>query len=390
MIKEKKLLLSNFKSGSALKKALKMKPLEIIEEIENSGLRGRGGAGFPTGRKWRFMAGEKKSPKYIVCNADEGEPGTFKDRELLLNHTNQLIEGMIIAGLSTSSNNGIIYIRGEYYFMRETIEKIIEEYKKLGFLGENILKSKFNFDISIRFGAGAYVCGEEFALIESLNGNRGEPRNKPPFPIQQGYRGKPTLVNNVETFCNVVHIIKNGSEKYAKLGVKGSCGTKLFSISGDIEKPGVYEFEFGITINDILKFTGAKNTKSVQMGGYSGINFSKKDFDKPISFDSMPANGAMIVFNENRDMFKVLTNIMAFFEEESCGQCTPCREGNFQLLKGLKMIRNKEVSVRYMKELKELCQVMKDSAKCGLGQSAPNPFLTILENFRDEILWGQK
>lgn len=386
MKNRKNILLGKFEQGAALKKALDMKPSEVVAEVRESNLKGRGGAGFPTGLKWQFAAAEK-GEKYIITNADEGEPGTFKDRVLLSEHPEKLIEGMAIAGYAVGAHEGIIYLRGEYYFLKEKIETAIKAAHKKKYLGANILGSKFSFDIIVRMGAGAYVCGEEFALIESLNGNRGEPRNKPPFPTQHGYRNKPTVVNNVETLCCIPAIVTNGSKWFKGLGIEGSTGTKLFSVSGDVKKPGVYEFELGITVEQLLKEVGGEGAKAVQLGGASGINVAQKDFDKPIGYNALPPSGSIIVFGQNRDMLHVLKNFIEFFEEESCGQCTPCREGCWQLLKGMELLEKGECSLNYLRELKALCAVMSDSAKCGLGQSVPNPFLTIIENFKDEILY---
>lgn len=378
-LKEKKVVLGSYTAGSGLKAALAMKPNEVIQQLIDSGLRGRGGAGFPTGLKWRFAANQKDPVKSVICNADEGEPGTFKDRVLLIDHIEKVLDGMAIAAYAIGAKEGYIYLRGEYTHMIPVLEAQMEKYNKK--------KLPFEFRLSLRMGAGAYVCGEEFALIESMNGNRGEPRNKPPFPVQKGYLEKPTLVNNVETYATVSHILVKGADWFAGLGTDKSKGTKIFSISGDVERPGVYEFEMGVKLSEILEFAGAKDTKSVQVGGFSGINVAKDQFDRPVAFGELPPGGSIIVFNKERDMLKVLKNMLEFFEEESCGQCTPCREGTYQLLKGIKMIERGEKSVKYFKELVSLCEVMKDSAKCGLGQSVPNPFLSIVENFKDEILY---
>lgn len=378
-LKEKRVVLGSYTAGSGLKAALAMKPNEVIQCLIDSGLRGRGGAGFPTGLKWRFAANQKDPQKSIICNADEGEPGTFKDRVLLTEHIDKVFEGMAAAAYAIGADHGYIYLRGEYAHMIPVLEAQMEKF--------NRKELPFEFTLALRMGAGAYVCGEEFALIESMNGNRGEPRNKPPFPVQKGYLEKPTLVNNVETYATVAHILVNGADWFAGLGTDKSKGTKIFSISGDVERPGVYEFEMGVKLSDILEFAGAKDTKSVQVGGFSGINVAKNQFDRPVAFGELPPGGSIIVFNKDRDMLKVLKNILEFFEEESCGQCTPCREGCYQLLKGIEMIERGEKSVKYFKELVTLCEVMKDSAKCGLGQSVPTPFLSIVENFKDEILY---
>ncbi len=384
---KKKILFGEYVSGIGLKKALELKREDVVNEVKESGLRGRGGAGFPTGLKWEFALKENADEKYVICNADEGEPGTFKDRKLLMEQPEKLVEGLTIAGYAIGAHQGFIYLRGEYVYILKTLESVIAGMKKQGFLGQNILGSGFDFDIEIRLGAGAYVCGEEFALIESMNGYRGEPRNKPPFPTQKGFRDKPTVVNNVETLCFIPYIISKGAKWFKSFGTEGSTGTKLFSVSGDVEHPGVYELELGITLNELLEVVGAKNPKAVQVGGAAGVCVAKKDFDKPISFQGLPPGGSIIVFGENRDMLKVLKNFLEFFVEESCGQCTPCREGNYRLLEGVNMLEKGECSVRYVRELLTLCEVMKSSSKCGLGQTSPNCFLSILENFKDEILY---
>lgn len=391
------ILLGAHTVGAGLKKALGMKPQAVIDEVKASQIKGRGGAGFPTGLKWEFAAkaGEKwdevarkeSADKYIICNADEGEPGTFKDRVLLSEHPEKMFEGMAIAGWAIGAKRGFLYLRGEYHFLKAPLEKTLADMRAKKLLGAKILGTKFDFDIEIRIGAGAYVCGEEFALIESMNGQRGEPRNKPPFPAEKGYLEKPTVVNNVETLSYIPFIIENGAKWFTKYGTEGSAGTKLFSVSGDVDHPGVYEFELGLTLTQLLKEVGGENAKAVQIGGASGINVARSEFDKPISYQALPPSGSIIVFGQGRDMLHVLKNFMEFFCEESCGQCTPCREGNYQLLKGLKMIEEGTASMRYLKELELLCEVMKDSSKCGLGQSAPNPFLTITKNFKDEIFY---
>jgi len=391
------ILLGAHTPGVALAKALRWTPQEVIEEVKRSQIKGRGGAGFPTGLEWEFAAkaGEKwdevaqqqGNEKYIICNADEGEPGTFKDRVLLSEHPEKMFEGMAIAGYAIGSRKGFVYLRGEYYFLKERLEQTLADLRAKKLMGSRILGSRFDFDVEIRVGAGAYVCGEEFALIESMNGNRGEPRNKPPFPAERGYLDKPTVVNNVETLSYIPTIIEKGAAWFTRYGIEGSTGTKLFSVSGDVERPGVYEFELGIILRELLREVGGENAKAVQIGGASGINVAQKDFDKPISYQALPPSGSIIVFGQGRDMLTVLKNFMEFFCEESCGQCTPCREGSYQLLKGLHMIEEGKASMRYLRELELLCEVMRDSSKCGLGQTAPNPFQTIIRNFKDEIFY---
>lgn len=385
--RKKQILFGEFVSGTGLSKALSVKPQDVVREVKESNLRGRGGAGFPTGLKWELTAKEPVQEKYVICNADEGEPGTFKDRLLLTEQPEKVMEGMAIAGYAIGSENGFIYLRGEYIYMKGDLEGVIASMKERNLLGDNIQGSGFSFDIEIRLGAGAYVCGEEFALISSMNGERGEPRNKPPYPSEIGFRNKPTVVNNVETLCYVPYIVSKGAEWFKGHGTKASTGTKLFSVSGDVKNPGVYELELGITVNELLKEVGGEGAKAVQVGGASGTNVAEKDFDEPICFEGLPPGGSIIVFNHSRDMLQVLKNFMEFFEEESCGQCTPCREGNYRLLEGINMLEQGHCSVRYLKELRTLCEVMRDSSKCGLGQTSPNAFLSIVDNFKHEILY---
>ena len=326
---KKKILFGEFVSGTALGKALKMDPAAVVNEVKESNLRGRGGAGFPTGMKWDLTARQPETEKYVICNADEGEPGTFKDRMLLSEQPEKVMEGMTIAGYAIGASRGFIYLRGEYLYMKNELEQTIAAMKERKLLGTNVMDSTFSFDIEIRMGAGAYVCGEEFALISSMNGERGEPRNKPPYPSERGFRNKPTVVNNVETLCYVPYIVSKGAQWFKEHGTKASTGTKLFSVSGDVKNPGVYELELGITVNALLKEVGGEGAKAVQVGGASGTNVAEKDFDKPICFEGLPPGGSIIVFNHSRDMLHVLKNFMEFFVEESCGQCTPCREAPF-------------------------------------------------------------
>lgn len=378
-------LFSEYSPGEAVKKALNMKREDILFEIKESGLKGRGGAGFPTSTKWMLTAAAKDEEKYVICNADEGEPGTFKDRVLLSEYPHLVFEGMVIAGYTIGAKVGIVYLRGEYVYLYNNLIEYLLKMKENGLLGENILGTDFSFDIYIFLGAGAYICGEETALIESMEGHRGEARNRPPFPVNTGYMGHPTTVNNVETLATVPHIISKSAEWYQKMGTDKSKGSKLLSISGDCERPGVYELPWGTTINEVLELVGAKNTKAVQVGGASGICVDKSHFDRQISFEDMPTGGSIIIFNESRDMLKVLKNFMEFFVDESCGQCTPCRIGNVKLLEGVKMIEDNTFTFGYLKKLKELGETMRVSSKCGLGQSSPNSFISILENFKDEI-----
>jgi len=379
-------LFSKYNRGDAIKKALKIGREDVLFELKSSKLKGRGGAGFPTSTKWMLTAAAKAEEKFLVCNADEGEPGTFKDRVLLTEYPELVFDGMVVGGFTIGSKLGIVYLRGEYEYMRKFLEEYLEQMRKDNLLGKNILGSGFDYEIVIRMGAGAYVCGEETALIESLEGNRGEARNRPPYPVNTGYNGRPTSVNNVETLASVAHIVTKGGDWYAKVGTDKSSGSKLFSVSGDCEKPGVYELPWGTKIRELLKLVGAKDTKAVQIGGASGVCVNASHFDRVLAYEDLATGGSIMIFGKNRDMLKVLKNFMEFFVEESCGQCTPCRIGNTKLLEGVEMIERGEFTFDYINKLKELGLTMQIASKCGLGQSSPNSFISILENFKDEIL----
>lgn len=383
-------LFSDYSPGEGVKKALQMSREDILFELRDSKLKGRGGAGFPTATKWTLTAAAKSDKKFVVCNADEGEPGTFKDRVLLLEYPDLVFDGMVIAGYVIGANKGLVYLRGEYRYMFDTLNAQLEKMRKENRLGQNILgKEGFNFDIEIRLGAGAYVCGEETALIESLEGHRGEPRNRPPYPVNTGYLKHPTTVNNVETLASVPKIVLNGGAWFAKFGTDKSSGYKLFSVSGDCKKPGVYELPWGTTINELLKIVEAEDTKAVQVGGASGICLNKEQFNRTLAYEDVATGGSIMIFNSSRKMIEVLKNFMEFFVEESCGQCTPCRIGNTKLLEGVEKIIHNNYTFGYIHNLKELCKTMQLASKCGLGQSSPNSFLSILENFKDEIFYSQ-
>jgi [NiFe] hydrogenase diaphorase moiety large subunit len=383
--KNTQVIFSDIEPLSALKKVLTLSPADVIDEIRLSNVRGRGGAGFPTGVKWNLAAAAKSDRKYVICNADEGEPGTFKDRVLLTEYAELMFEGMIIAAYAVGSDYGYLYLRGEYLSMRANLEKILSDYRKNNILGKDILGKKgFNFDIEIRMGAGAYVCGEETALIESLEGQRGEPRNKPPFPVNTGLFGRPTVVNNVETMVAVPHIILMGADKFSKIGTEKSAGTKLLSVSGDCSKPGVYEVEYGTTINEVLKLADAKDVKAVQVGGASGTCISKKELNRKIAFEDAATGGSIIVFNSKRNMIDVAENFLEFFAEESCGQCTPCRDGIEVLVEGVKKIREGKCTKTDIAKMLSLSETMQIASKCGLGQSASNAFADILKKFPED------
>jgi len=375
------ILFSDIKPYAGLKKALEIGRGEVLSVVRDSGIKGRGGAGFPVGVKWNLAATAQSENKYVVCNADEGEPGTFKDRVLLTEYASQVFEGMAIAGFAIGANQGLMYLRGEYASFVPQLEKTIEQMHKDKALGLNIMGKGFDFNIEIRLGSGAYVCGEETALIESLEGYRGEPRNRPPFPVNTGYMGHATVVNNVETSVAVVHIIQKGLDQFKKSGTEKSTGTKLISVSGDCEKPGVYEIPFGISINDILKMVQADNPKAVQVGGASGTCVSAKDFNRKIAYEDLSTGGSIMIFNKDRDMLDIAKNFLKFFEEESCGQCTPCREGIPVLLEMHEKIKSGAFSETDRLKLASLAETMQLASKCGLGQSSPNAFLAIIENF---------
>ena len=381
------LTFNTIEPNAGLKAALTRKRVDIIGELRDSGLRGRGGAGFPTGVKWNLAAAAKSDRKYVVCNADEGEPGTFKDRVILSEYADLVFEGMTIAALVIGAEWGILYLRAEYTYLRVHLEQVLEKRRRDGLLGKDVGgREGFSFDIDIRMGAGAYVCGEETALIESLEGHRGEPRNRPPFPVDTGFMGHPTVVNNVETLAWVAVIFAKDATWFKKLGTEKSTGLKLFSVSGDVENAGVYEFPMGITVAELLKAVGGENAKAVQVGGASGHCVPAKDFNRTIAFEDMPTGGSIIVFGPDRDMLKVARNFLEFFCEESCGQCTPCREGNPKLLEGVEMLERGRCSMSYLNELCGLGETMQLASKCGLGQSSANAFLSIVENFRNEIM----
>ncbi|MCD4769583.1 MAG: hypothetical protein K8R35_05395 [Bacteroidales bacterium] len=365
-----------------LTKAFNMSGEDIIKEVIESGLKGRGGAGFPTGMKWKFAAAEKSKEKYIVCNADEGEPGTFKDREILDRVAYKVYSGMAIAGKVIGAKKGIVYLRAEYKFLMPQLMMELDGFHTI------IKDIGYNFKIEFKLGSGAYICGEESALFESIEGFRGEPRNKPPYPTQKGLFGKPTVINNVETLVNIIIIIDYGSEKYKRHGTRFSTGAKVFSVSGDTPNAGIYELELGMSVLEFVNEFGDGDTKAVQVGGASGLCVPRKLFASTvIGFEGVPTGGSMKLFNSTRSMYNVLHNYLEFFEEESCGQCTPCRVGCQQLLRGVEAVKKGEKKSTYLSELEKLADTMKIASKCGLGQSVGNAFNSILENFREEIIY---
>ncbi len=365
-----------------LAEGLKRSNDDILKEILDSGLKGRGGAGFPTGLKWKFTAQEKSDEKYVICNADEGEPGTFKDREILTRVPLKVFGGMAICGKVIGAKHGYLYLRGEYQFLRKELDKALDEFH------QNLKEINFDFQIHILMGSGAYICGEESALFESMEGKRGEPRNKPPYPTVAGFRNKPTVINNVETLVYSFMITRIGSEKFQELGTADSRGSKVFSVSGDTPIPGIYELELGMPLEHFVEEFGDGDTKAVQVGGAAGFCVPRKKFkDTIIGFEGVPTGGSMMIFNSSRSMFNVLKNYVEFFEEESCGQCTPCRVGCQQLKIGIEAVKKGEKSAAYLDTLRKLAETMKVTAKCGLGQSVANSFSSIVDNFKEEMIY---
>ena len=383
---------------SALAKCLtEMTPEAVIDEIKRSGLRGRGGGGFPTGLKWEFARKYQADQKYVVCNADEGDPGAFMDRSIMEGDPHSVIEAMAICGYSIGASKGLVYIRAEYPLAIERLRIAIEQAEKYGLLGENILGTDFSFHIEIRYGAGAFVCGEETALIHSMEGHRVEPTTKPPFPAESGYLNKPTNVNNVETLANIPVILNKGADWFASIGTERSKGTKVFALAGKINNVGLIEVPMGTTLREVIYEIGGgikngKKFKAVQTGGPSGGCLTEKHLDTPIDFDnllaagSMMGSGGMIVMDEDDCMVAVAKFYLEFIVEESCGKCSPCRIGNKRLLEILTRITEGKGTMEDLDNLRNLSQVIKDTALCGLGQTSPNPVLSTLEHFYDEYV----
>jgi [NiFe] hydrogenase diaphorase moiety large subunit len=369
-----------------LKAALAMARGDIVDTLSDSGLKGRGGAGFPTGMKWNFCAAEKADQKYIICNADEGEPGTFKDRVILTDYADLVFEGMTIGGRAIGATLGIVYLRAEYSYLRPHLNEVIKSRRERGLLGHDVMGLKgFDFDIITALGAGAYVCGEETALIESLEGFRGEPRNRPPFPVVAGLLNNPTVVNNVETLASVACIFAKGPDWFKGFGTDKSTGYKLFSVSGDCERPGVYEFPWGITVAELLRQVGGEGAKAVQIGGASGVCVPARDFERRLAFEDIPTGGSVMVIGAQRDILDVAHNFLEFFVEESCGQCTPCRLGNAQMLRAVELLKEGACPPAFLADVKALGATMQVASKCGLGQTSPSAFLSIVDGFGDEI-----
>lgn len=367
---------------AGLANAVALAPAAIVDAIEASGLRGCGGAGFTTGRKWRFAAADPVKRRFVICNADEGEPGTFKDRVLLTERADLMVEGMTIAARVVGAAEGLIYLRGEYIYLSEHLEHVLAERRARGLLGNDILGVKgFDFDLRIQIGAGAYVCGEEGALISSCEGLPGEPKTRPPFPVNRGYLGFPTVVNNVETFCHAARIMDRGADWFFGIGSQGSHGTKLFSVSGDCLNPGVYELPYGLSLHELLELVGGEDAGAVQVGGPSGTMVDRANFHRRLSFDDLATGGAVIVFSAQRNILEIVEYYMSFFVHESCGYCTPCRVGNVFLQKAIGKFRNGLANPEDIDYLRDLSATIIETSRCGLGMTSPNPILTTLENF---------
>ncbi|MBR6546183.1 MAG: NADH-quinone oxidoreductase subunit NuoF [Clostridia bacterium] len=382
----------------ALGKVLtEMKPQDVINTLLESGLRGRGGGGFPTGRKWQFAADQVADQKYVVCNADEGDPGAFMDRSILEGDPHALLEAMTIAGYAIGATEGYIYVRAEYPIAVDRLKIAIEQSREYGLLGDNILGTGFKFDINLRLGAGAFVCGEETALLTSIEGKRGEPRPRPPFPAVKGLFGKPTIINNVETYANIPQIILNGADWFASMGTEKSKGTKVFALGGKIQNTGLVEIPMGTTLREVVEEIGGgvpngKKFKAAQTGGPSGGCIPASLIDTPIDYDnllaigSMMGSGGLIVMDEDNCMVDIAKFFLEFTVDESCGKCTPCRVGTVRLLELLNKITDGKGEMEDLDRLEELCNYIKSASLCGLGQTAPNPVLSTLRYFRDEYI----
>ncbi len=372
--------------GEAITATLARGADATLAEITTAKLRGRGGAGFATATKWtlcRAAPVPEGGTRVVVCNADEGEPGTFKDRVLLTRQAHTLIEGMTVAARMLDARQGFIYLRGEYRYLLDALEGVLHARRASGLLGQRIAGAEgFDFDVAIHLGAGAYVCGEESALIESLEGKRGTPRIRPPFPVQSGYLGQPTIVNNVETFCAAAHIAQQGGAWWAAMGTAQSTGTKLHSVSGDCARPGVYEYPFGVTVEQLLHDCGAERTQAVQVGGPSGVCIAASEFGRRLAFEDLPTAGAFMVFDETRDLFEVARGFAHFFAHESCGFCTPCRVGTELVKRRMDKLAEGHGSLFDEAELRELEALLHGTTHCGLGASATNPLRDTLIRFR--------
>ena len=383
-IRRKDLLLGSvLVPGAALRAAMDLGPQGWLAQVQQSNLRGRGGAGFTTGVKWEACRNAPGQDRVIVCNADEGEPGTFKDRVLLTSYADHVFEGMTLAAYAVGARQGFLYLRGEYRYLLEHLQGVLRQRREAGLLGANIGgQDGFDFDIDIHLGAGAYVCGEESALIESLEGKRGTPRIRPPFPVVKGYLGRPTVVNNVETLAKTVLIALNGGEWFAASGTAQSTGTKLLSISGDCAFPGIYEYPFGVPIQQILEDCGATDAQAVQVGGASGVCLSSYEFQRRIAYEDVPTAGAFMIFDSSRDLFEVARNFVHFFAHESCGFCTPCRVGTSLLKNFMDKLAEGHGAKYDLADIEWINRLLKNASHCGLGSSAANPVIDTLVKFR--------
>jgi [NiFe] hydrogenase diaphorase moiety large subunit len=381
---EKTIFFRNYNIGNSLKKLVNKSPNEVLEYMFKANLEGHGGAFFSTAQKWKYCKESESNKKYIICNADEGEPGTFKDKALLNNLPGLVVEGMIIAGFVTGAKNGIIYLRAEYKYLLEKLKSTIKDFETKGLLGKHILGiQNFNFKIRIQLGAGAYVCGAETALIESLEGKRGEPRLRKYFPTNFGYLGNSTVVNNVETFAKASRIVELGTELFSKIGTEKSKGTKILSISGDVAKPGIYEVEWGITIKELLQISQATAPYYLQISGPSGECINEAEFNRKICKEDLICGGSIMVFNRYRSILQIIENFIKFFNEESCGSCTPCRAGNQILYEKIKKIKKGICTSDDLKEIKQWGQIISLTSRCGLGQASSNTFIMAIEKFND-------
>jgi [NiFe] hydrogenase diaphorase moiety large subunit len=376
------LLGRHFADGAAVRAVLKRGPEAMLEEMVKSGLRGQGGAGFKSAAKWISCRNAPGEVKYVVCNADEGEPGTFKDRVLMQDFADLVFEGMTLCGRVIGARQGFVYLRGEYRYLLEALRETLQRRRETGLLGEAILGDpSFNFDIDIHLGAGAYVCGEESALIESLEGKHGVPRIRPPFPTTHGYLNRPTVVNNVETFAAAAKIAVEGGEWFASRGTAESKGTKLLSLSGDCERPGIYEYPFGVTVQRVLEDCGARDAQGIQMAGPAGHTVSAKQFGRRICFEDLATGGSFMVFDRSRDILDGIRNFTQFFVHESCGFCTPCRVGTSLMRDLVTKVHTGHGTRQDLEEMRKLGRIMQVACHCGLGQTAPNPVLDSLDEF---------
>ena len=376
------LLSNNVPTGAGLRAALQGGVENLLAEMTQSGLRGRGGAGFNTSLKWQLCRAVPATPRYLVCNADEGEPGTFKDRVLLNSYAAQMFEGMALCAYAIGAQHGYLYLRGEYRYLLPQLEATLTSLREANLLGANILDQQdFHFDISIVMGAGAYICGEESALLESLEQKRGVPRVRPPFPVMHGYLGQPTVVDNVETLVAATHIAVHGGEWFKAHGTAQSAGSKVFSVSGDCTAPGIYEYPFGISVQDLLEACGGQDAQAVQVGGPSGALIGREEFGRKLAFEDLATGGSIMIYGAQRDLLAVVRNFTHFFAHESCGFCTPCRVGTPLLRKYIDKIASGHGTAYDREEMARLGKLVKRRSHCGLGQTAANPLLDLLAKF---------